>query len=358
MVMPLQKQQQKLMNRSDPFVDDLHRLFFDEFDENHWHVFWNEMLKPPANWEEGDYHTRDGTRLRYVFSSCANPKGLIMLLQGRAQSAHEYYDFIRRSHAEGYVVVTFDRRSHGQSDSFFIDGRTDHHIPDIMQQIQDVKGFISDVVKPSNFGHLSRALVGHSMGGAEGLIALKDHSIAQDFSAAVYLAPMWAINLHDNRVFHHGLRIISPAIFNRQKRLGGMENRVLGRKPWSLQIEKDVFAARKTDDKVGQALQASITALGLARQVGVPTYGTAYEILKLTKQIQHLQFYRDGTKIPSLSLLATNDLANDTHVLTRLSERFGMETHIMPGRHQTLNEVRPIRDSAYVRIFNFLKRHL
>lgn len=341
--------------KTDPKAAELRTHFLDDLTPDDFDRLVDDHLTQPDDWQEGDFRTFDGYNLRHTFSSCANPKALIVLLQGRAQSAHEYYDFIKRAHDQGYAVFTFDRRSHGNSSSYFNDGRTDHHIPDIMLQASDVADIMEYVVKQSEYKDLPRAIIGHSMGGAEAVCHAK--FAKNDFKAAVYLAPMFAIHRHTNPVLNNVLKYISPLILKIVEKFGSLENPVFGRKPWDMAGEKENFSPRKSDDAVGQAIQPTITVLERAKQVGVPTWGTAKECLRMTKMIQSPYFF-DDYDMPSLNLLAENDLANDTPLMRTMRDRTGMETHIMPGRHQTLNEISEIKEDAYARVFNFLKMHL
>ena len=341
--------------KNDPKAAELRTYFLDKLSPNDFDRLVDDHLTTPASWEEGDYTTSDGWRLRHTFSSIANPKALLVILQGRAQSAHEYYDFINRAHEKGYAVFTFDRRSHGNSQSYFTDGRTDHHIPDIRLQVSDVAEIMEHVVKKSEYDHLPRAIIGHSMGGAETASHLKSYQ--DDFNAAVYLAPMFAIHLHQNRAIHHILNCLSPRIFKAVKRFGSLEDTALGRAPWDMAVEKEMFSPRKSDDLVGQSIQPTLTTLGRAKQVGTPTWGTAQECLRMTNIIQKNGFF-DDIKTPSLNLLSEVDFANDTPFMLKMDKGTAMETVLMPGRHQTLNEVSDIKENAYTRMFNFLNMHL
>ncbi len=357
--------------RHDPKAEDLRTHFLNDLNDINFNRLINDHLTPPTDWHEGDYTTSDGWKLRHTFSSIANPKALLVILQGRAQSAHEYYDFINRAHDKGYAVFTFDRRSHGNSQQYFTDGRTDHHIPDIMLQVSDVAEIMEHVVKPSQYGNLPRAIVGHSMGGAETASHLKTYQ--DDFKAAVYLAPMFAIHVGQNKVSNFLLRKLQTPILWNVKNVGphisakllnwfgqehlGLESRAKFSSPWDMAIEKETFSPRKSDDLVGQSIQPTLTTLRRAKQVGTPTWGTAQECLRMTSMIQQKGFF-DDIKTPSLNLLSEVDFANDTPLMQEMSKDTGMETVVMPGRHQTLNEVPDIKEEAYTRMFNFLKMHL
>jgi lysophospholipase len=329
------------------FLKELTDFEFDKLVSDH--------LVQPDSWDEGDYTTYDGQKLRHTFSSCANPKALLVVLQGRAQSAHEYYEFTKRAHDQGYAVFTFDRRSQGNSQKHFTDGRTDHHIPDIMLQVGDVADIMEHIVKQSDYKDLPRAIIGHSMGGAEAAHHLK--FAKDDFKAAVYLAPMFAIHLHQTRVMHHALNYLSPLIFKAVATLGSLENLAFGFKPWSMKLEAEKFSDRKSNSPIGKAIQPALSSLGIAPQVGSPTWGTAKECLCMTQIIQRNGFF-DDIKTPSLCLLAQQDNASDTNVMAPMMAKAGIETHIMPGRHQTLNEIPEIKNDAYDRVFNFLNMHL
>jgi alpha-beta hydrolase superfamily lysophospholipase len=341
--------------KNDPKAAELRTYFLDKLSPNDFDRLVDDHLITPSSWDEGDYTTSDGWQLRYTFSSCANPKALLVVLQGRAQSAHEYYDFINRAHDQGYAVFTFDRRSHGNSQSYFTDGRTDHHILDIRLQVSDVAEIMGNVVKKSPYDGLPRAIIGHSMGGAETASHLKTYQ--HDFNAAVYLAPMFAIHRHPNFFLNNALKYISPLILGVQQMRERMENRVFGRDPWNMQVEKETFSPRKSNDGVGKSIQPTITVLERAKQVGTPSWGTAQECLRMTKEIQRHGFF-DDIKTPSLCLLAEQDEAVDTPLMLEMNKNVDMETVLMPGRHQTLNEVSDIKENAYTRMFKFLKMHL
>lgn len=349
------KIKETLETSQSPMAVEFRELYLSAMSAEEKSRFFNDYMKRPPNWNEGHFTTSDNTRLRHVFSLCANPKGLVVFLQGRGQSIHEHYDFINRMNEQGYAVFSFDRRSHGGSDNHFNDDRTDHHIPDIMKQVGDVCEIISAEIERSSLKNLPRFLVGHSMGGAEAFLEANNNP--NKYKGVIYLQPMWALRYDPAPATHQVLKYSASLLTTIAKITRKSEDRVFNRPPWSMQIEKDKIRERKSHDLAGAAIQPAITTLGLSPQTGTFTWGMVEEAIRMTKSIQNYD-PSQAKKIPSLVLLAKEDLAVDTPIIAKLSKKFGIEVYTLAGRHQTLNEIPSIQKQAYKRIFDFMNNRL
>lgn len=105
--------------------------------------------------------TEDGLRLVGDSSGTADGR-LVVLLHGGGQTRHAWTRTARRLVGEGYQVVTYDARGHGDSD-WSADG--DYAVP---IHGRDLLNVLRSLGRPA-------ALVGASLGGVSGLLAASEH---------------------------------------------------------------------------------------------------------------------------------------------------------------------------------------
>ena len=323
------------------FLSKLNRHERERLDEN---------MRLPDNWNEDDFITSDGARLRYVFSACANPKGLIVLLPGRAQTFHEYHEFVKEMNKEGYTVFALDRRSQGKSDGFFGTKRNDHHIPDFDRQILDVEEIMEAVVKKSAFKDLPRILVGHSMGGADGLMHLSKNE--KDFNAAAFLAPMWGLQMYPELIKRKDT--LAKVIDG----LGMMQRKFLRLKPWSLNLEATEYGQNKVTSNLGRALQPTLFTRHPELITGVPTWGLAIQSVNICEKIKQ-EPVPEKVTIPVLTILAAGEDIVCNDAATNITDRMpNGEVLMVDGKHQSFNETLPIKLQTYRHFKEFCNSHL
>ncbi|MBR2385391.1 MAG: alpha/beta hydrolase [Clostridia bacterium] len=65
---------------------------------------------------EREFKSFDGKRIYYRLWECDNPKGVVQVVHGMAESSLRYTDFAEFMNKNGYIVVADDHRGHGRTD--------------------------------------------------------------------------------------------------------------------------------------------------------------------------------------------------------------------------------------------------
>ena len=65
---------------------------------------------------EREFTSFDGKKIYYRLWNCENPKGIIQVVHGMAESSLRYQDFAEFMASNGYIVVADDHRGHGKTD--------------------------------------------------------------------------------------------------------------------------------------------------------------------------------------------------------------------------------------------------
>jgi lysophospholipase len=136
--------------------------------------------------------TADGTSIRYGIWRCdrPEPKGSVLVLNGRKEFLEKYHETIRDLNGKRYDVYSLDWRGQGLSQRLLADS-VKGHIQDYGDYLQDLEGFFSQVVDPD--ARSPRILLAHSMGAHIVLRYLHDHPAAVE--KAILIAPMIDIGL-------------------------------------------------------------------------------------------------------------------------------------------------------------------
>lgn len=147
-----------------------------------------------ANGPEGGYavwrDAPDGVRLRIGFwPAGADAKGTLLLFPGRTEYIEKYGHVAAQMVQAGFGVASIDWRGQGLSDRLMDDPYRGHvgrfedyqHDVQLLTQTAQSEGF------PAPY-----FVLGHSMGGC---IALRAVLNGLDVKAAVFSAPMWAIEI-------------------------------------------------------------------------------------------------------------------------------------------------------------------
>lgn len=115
--------------------------------------------------------------------------GTIVICYGFTESALKYHELVYYFYWQGYQVAVQDHRGHGKSlrenDDVGI-----VHIEQFSQYVEDLHGFVRQVVRPREEGK-PLYLYAHSMGGCIGALYLERYP--KEFSKAVLNAPMLGI---------------------------------------------------------------------------------------------------------------------------------------------------------------------
>ena len=121
-------------------------------------------------------------------------KGMIIVINGRAQSTLNYAELFYDLYNQGYSVISYDHRGQGLSPHLVPANSQIGHIEHFIDYSADLNAFMEQVVKPPHPSSKSLFLIAHSMGAAVATEYLETHTTPPPFEAAVFCAPMYQIN--------------------------------------------------------------------------------------------------------------------------------------------------------------------
>lgn len=150
--------------------------------------FHTEVADAPAGAEGHWLTTSDGHRLRAV-TWAAGDRGTAVIFPGRTEFAEKYGRVAGRLVARGFSVAVIDWRGQGLSDRPPANPMRGH-VDDFREYQRDVAALLERIDAVGLPG--PRLMVAHSMGGCIGLRTLLERA---DFSAAVFSAPMWHLQM-------------------------------------------------------------------------------------------------------------------------------------------------------------------
>jgi lysophospholipase len=138
-----------------------------------------------SHWTTTTARARDGVTLRVGLRHAAEPRGHVLLLQGRGDFLDKYDDAAARLTGLGLTVLSWDWRGQGDSESTGAPRGAMHvdRFDDYLLDLDTAVATAPDLPGP-------RVLVGHSMGGLVALLHLL--RAPADADAAVLLSPMLA----------------------------------------------------------------------------------------------------------------------------------------------------------------------
>lgn len=145
--------------------------------------FWQQQVKT------GTLTTPDGLTLPYAYVLPAQPKQVIVLVQGRTEAFLKYQELFFDLAAQNIAVFSLDHRGQGLAARPLPDPHKGH-IDDFSRYTQDQLQFVHEVVKRTTA--LPLDLLAHSMGGAVAAQMLVLEPAL--FQRAVLTSPMIAPN--------------------------------------------------------------------------------------------------------------------------------------------------------------------
>lgn len=125
-------------------------------------------------------------RLRGAYFPAENPRGNVVLLNGRCEFIEKYFEVIEELRGRGLNVATMDWRGQGLSARMLQDSMRGH-IDDFKTYTEDLRLFVETEALP-RFSEGPRLIMTHSMGGLPTLRLLAEGYDA--FDRAVLCAPM------------------------------------------------------------------------------------------------------------------------------------------------------------------------
>ncbi|TDR93866.1 lysophospholipase [Enterovirga rhinocerotis] len=269
--------------------------------------------------------TRDGVRLRVASwprLAGAEPRGTVLLLQGRAEFIEKYFETIDALLARGFAVVTFDWRGQGRSDRALPNRQLGHvaRFDDFLLDYEAVHATIAD----------ERVVVlAHSMGAAVALEAAHDGRLQAERLACTN--PMVGLSLVRAPAFSRRLaRVLARAGLGRRIVPNG-ELHSISMRPFP--------GNRLSTDEARYARNAELSRLLEWAAIGSPTIGwldTAYAAMERLMS----PGYAAAIDIPTLLVLSGSDPVCSTPAMTAFGHALG-RGHVLTipeARHEILME--------------------
>ena len=119
-------------------------------------------------------------------------KGVIVILNGRAESWLKYGELFYDLHLRGYTLYSYDHRGQGLSPHLGGKNTQMGHVDDFREYARDLDAFLKEVTRKERSRGKNLFLIAHSMGGAVALEYLGEHS--SPFQGIVLCSPMIEIN--------------------------------------------------------------------------------------------------------------------------------------------------------------------
>jgi lysophospholipase len=306
-----------------------------------------ELCREPAGFAWGEHRASDGALLRWGRLEAKGPaRAECILVTGFKEYVEKYFETMRDLAAMGLIVWCLDWRGQGGSARPRF-RPTRPRFREFERDAGDLAGFAEAVFS----GRRPRVLVGHSMGGAIGLLAL--HLRPDLFDAAILSAPMLAIRT--GRVPHRHAG--QAARLLRRLGLGGVF--VPGGRRWTGHREMTPERSRTSNDprrcRVHEAWYAARPALRLDDA----TFGWLDAALRLTARLEDEALLR-SIRTPILLASPGLDVLVDPEGHRRAARLLPDCTLVdLPSsKHEPFHEVDAIRDRWLAAIREFLDSRL
>jgi lysophospholipase len=287
--------------------------------------------------------TTDGVPLRAASwpATGPNPRGTILVMQGRAEFIEKYAETIGDLLRRGYAVVAFDWRGQGGSGRDTLDP-TKGHVADFSLYRRDVEAVARHVLdgmpKPV-FG------LAHSMGGCIALTGACEGWLPVRRLVAV--APMVDLKLVKHpRLVRTLIRTLARLGLGRRFVPGG-NGRSISTLPFP--------GNRLSGDPARYARNAALAEAVGPLAIGAPTIGWLDAAYRAMAHVREPDFAR-AIEVPTLIMAAGEDPVCATAAITAFAEnlRSGPAVLIPEARHEILMESDAIRAAFWAAFDAFL----
>lgn len=305
--------------------------------------FYEDVAEAPIGGRAYFVRTRDGTRIRFALWG-GGSRGLAVVMPGRTECLEKYGRMAGKLTARGFSVAIIDWRGQGLSDRLN-DSTAVGHVGDFSDYQADLKAVLTHPEVEAIAG--PRTLFAHSMGGCIGLRALLG---SNTFSAAVFSAPMWGLNLPGaNKLF-------APLLANTGVALGFGKKSLLGQSK-GFYLTREPFAGNNlTHDRdhwnYMRAQVVKYPALGL----GTPSFNWLKGALGEFRYFNTIDM--PGT--PTLMFVGSDESIISPAAIHKHSQRFahGKLVEISGARHEIWMETPEQQARCWQEIDEFLKTAL
>lgn len=279
----------------------------------------NEFISIPQNLIPEDsevfyFDGADGAQLRGAYFPAQNPRGNIVLLNGRCEFIEKYFEVVEDLRQRGLNVAAMDWRGQGLSARLLPDGMKGH-IDNFQTYTDDLRIFIEKQAAP-RFSAGPRLIMTHSMGGLPTLRLLAEGYDL--FDSAVLCAPMTRIALPAST--HLFARTVSATLS--AAGAGGMA--IAGVKEDSRAFEGNALTSDpKRHERFRLIQEAEPNAC-----IAAPTYGWMNAAMNAMVDI-HKPGRLNGLKTPVLIISAEHDRLVSTSAHQALAQDYDLIDNVV-----------------------------
>jgi lysophospholipase len=299
------------------------------------------LLTPPNNWQWGVFHNANNQIIRYGLAIPEKTKALIVIAEGRTETAEEYFELIRDFNTKGYACAIMDWQGQGESYRHN-DDNSRHHSVGFEQDISDFDEFLGHL----HHIDLPKILLAHSMGGNITLRYLADHPDA--FQCAYMIAPM--LGLNPKRI----IKYMAKAILNAASKFGWFNRHALGQSQWTPAFA-NIAKHKISSDPIRREKQIHLFKNNPALRCGGVTFGWLNEALKSIAILQKPQI-SNRIQTPVFIATAGKDVVVDNDGTLKVADLLPNCTvkNFKKSHHVIHQEADHIRDELLHSIEHFI----
>ncbi len=285
---------------------------------------------------------QDGLKLRAARWTQQNPRGTVVLLQGRAECIEKYFETIEELRSRQLDVVALDWRGQGGSERELSNPRKGH-IDDFQIYGRDLMSLARQVLEP--FCPKPWFALAHSMGAA--IVLAQAHDGPDLFERMVLCTPMIGLyGLKYPRLARVAAETLDIAGFGGAFLPGGYGKHL---------TQDRLLGNFLTSDPIRFQRYGAVSVAAPQLTVGDPTIGWTNAAFRLMRRFVEPDFAR-RTLTPTLVLAAGDDRVVDTRVIESFASRLKAGRHItIPyARHDLFLERDEIRSQLWAAFDAFI----
>ncbi len=291
----------------------------------------------PAQAQVLSVTARDGAAIRTARwrpTSRRQPKGSVLIVQGRAEFIERYSETVQDLRRRGFHVATFDWRGQGGSDRLLRNPRKGH-VRRFDDYHLDLEAMFSEVM-----ARLPKPwfILAHSMGAAICLDAARHGRLP--VSRLVALAPMLSLSLVKRPTLARSTALVLNGLLLGSSFIPAGGETPLATRPFA--------GNRLTGDPARYARNADLSALRPELSIGDPTIRWVHEAFRFMNRMSHPDVPLD-IRVPTLVIAAGLDPIVSTPVIERFAARLktGLAVILPTSRHEILHETDEVRASFW-----------
>ena len=281
--------------------------------------------------------TEDGMQLRAAHwrATMREPKGTVIVLQGRTEFIEKYFETIADLIRRGFAVATLDWRGQGRSQREIVDRC---HVESFDDYDRDLDAFMRQIVLPDCPQPLF--LLAHSMGSLVGLRAAREGRVR--FNRLALTAPMLALSSFSAPPMGLVRALTGLGLFF------GRDGRAVGNKALRSRYTDAVEDLRPK--KMAKVLRAAPDL-----ETGLPTVRWLHSAIQAMREVDAPSFAR-GIKQPVMLIANGRDrIVSNTAIEQFTGDlRFGAQIIIAGARHEVLMEPDPLREEFWAAFDAFI----